>query len=131
MIRRGRLTLFAMLVLTAAVALVTRADRASFLPGFVISYAGDTLWASALYVLLALVRPSAPSSELFAGTLIISLAVEFSQLYQAPWIYNLRHTFPLGYVLGYGFKWSDILCYTAGSLISFTIDRIQTDRRRF
>jgi len=131
MIRRGRLTLFALLVFTASVALVSRSDRAGFLPDFFSLYAGDTLWASALYVLLALMRPSAAPFELFIATLVLSLAVEFSQLYQAPWINGLRHTFPLGYVLGYGFKWSDILCYTAGSLIAYAVDRIQTDRRRF
>jgi len=131
MIRRGRLTLLALLVFTASTALVSRSHLAVFLPGFISLYAGDTLWASALYVLLALVRPSAPPFEVLIGTLVISLAVEFSQLYQAPWISNIRHTFPLGYVLGYGFKWSDILCYSAGSLIAYAVDRIQTDRRRF
>lgn len=131
MIRRGRLNILALLVLAAALALVSRSGWVTFLPQFVVLYAGDTLWASALYLLLALLKPSAPPFDLFISTLVISLGVEFSQLYQARWINNLRHTFPLGYVLGYGFKWSDLVCYTAGSLVSFTIDKVHTGRRRF
>ena len=128
---RNRLTLFSLLLLTMAAGLATRSERAAFLPEFVRAYGGDTLWAAALYVLLALLRPSAPTGELLLVTVLMSFAVEFSQLYQADWIDRLRHTFPLGYLLGYGFKWSDLLCYTAGSLLAGGVDRLHSGRRRF
>lgn len=129
--KRGKLTLLALLVLIVAAALASRSDRAAFLPGFLRAYAGDTLWAAALYVLLAVLRPSTPPFEIFLGALILSLAVEFSQLYHAPWIDGLRHTFPLGYILGYGFLWSDVICYSAGVSAAYLIDRMQTERKRF
>lgn len=118
-----------MLCLVAA--LVTRSPRAAFLPEFIKMYAGDALWASGLYFLIALLRPSAPPYELLVSTALISYAVEASQLYQADWIVELRHTFPLGYVLGYGFLWSDIVCYTAGALMAFLLDRALRARRSF
>ena len=118
-----------MLCLVAA--LVTRSPRAAFLPEFMKMYAGDALWASGLYFLIALLRPSAPPFELLVSTVLISYAVEASQLYQADWIVELRHTFPLGYVLGYGFLWSDIVCYTAGALLAYLFDKALRARRSF
>ena len=38
-------------------------------------------------------------------------------LYHAPWIDNLRQTTLGGLVLGFGFLWSDIFCYTIGIII--------------
>lgn len=123
--------LFALLVLTVSAGLVSRSDRASFLPEFITLYAGDVLWASAIYIMLALARPSAQPLELLLGTLLLAAFVEVSQLYQAEWINRLRHTFPLGLILGYGFRWSDMLCYLAGGLTAFSVDMIQAERKRF
>jgi len=43
--------------------------------------------------------------------------IEMSQLYQAEWINNIRHTTLGGLILGQGFLWSDIVAYTAGVII--------------
>lgn len=129
--KRGRLTLFALMTLAVAAGLASRSPAADFLPRFLTEYAGDTLWASALYILLALIRPSSSCGELLLVTILISFAVEFSQLYQAGWINGLRNTFPLGHILGYGFRFKDLLCYTSGALLSFTVDSIQRGRKRF
>lgn len=49
---------------------------------------------------------------------IISLSfcfvIEFSQLYHAEWIDQIRDTSLGGLVLGYSFLWSDIEAYTIG-----------------
>jgi len=37
-----------------------------------------------------------------------------SQLYQPPWIHRLRDTTLGALTLGFGFKWTDLLCYAAG-----------------
>jgi hypothetical protein len=47
-------------------------------------------------------------------SLLFCYAIELSQMYHAPWIDDLRHTRAGGLVLGYGFLWSDLLCYTLG-----------------
>src|SRR5207237_49913 len=46
--------------------------------------------------------------------LAYSCAIEVSQLYHAPWIDAIRRTLPGALVLGYGFLWSDLVCYAAG-----------------
>ena len=40
--------------------------------------------------------------------------IEISQLYQAPWIDATRATRLGGLVLGHGFLWSDMVCYSVG-----------------
>ena len=49
--------------------------------------------------------------------LVFSYLIEISQLYHAPWIDAIRSTALGGLVLGFGFLWSDILCYTVGVLL--------------
>jgi hypothetical protein len=47
--------------------------------------------------------------------------VEISQLYHAPWIDSIRQTALGGLVLGFGFLWTDLVCYSVGIFIgSFT-----------
>jgi len=47
-------------------------------------------------------------------SLILCYTVEFSQLYQAPWLNNIRKTLVGRLVLGQGFLWSDLLAYAIG-----------------
>ncbi|MDO4536447.1 MAG: DUF2809 domain-containing protein, partial [Clostridium perfringens] len=47
-----------------------------------------------------------------------------SQIYHAPWIDSIRNTTLGGLVLGFGFLWSDILCYTIGIAIGVALDVI-------
>ena len=42
------------------------------------------------------------------------IGVELSQIYQAEWINAIRDTRIGGLILGFGFKGSDLLCYTLG-----------------
>ena len=52
----------------------------------------------------------------------LSYLIEISQLYHAPWIDAIRATALGGLVLGFGFLWSDILCYTVGVLLGIIVD---------
>ena len=56
------------------------------------------------------------------ASLLFCYAIEFSQLYQAPWINNIRHTVIGGLVLGETFVWSDLLCYTVGIGIGILVN---------
>ena len=60
--------------------------------------------------------------QISLAAITFSFAIEFSQLYQAPWINNLRHTKLGGLVLGYGFLTSDLICYTVGIAIGIILD---------
>ena len=123
--RRSRVKLFFLLLLVLAAGLFSRSEHASVLPVFVQTYAGDTLWALALYIFLTFISPSAGSKELMMLSVIVAFSIEFSQLYQAEWINSLRNTVPGGLILGFGFKWSDLVCYSAGIFIGFLFDSLK------
>ncbi len=127
-VSRSRVKLFLLLLLIVAAGLFSRSEHASVLPVFLQTYAGDTLWALALYIFLAFISPSAGSKELMMLSVIIAFSVEFSQLYQAEWINSVRHTRAGGLILGFGFKWSDLLCYSSGILLGFVIDNQSRNR---
>lgn len=71
------------------------------------------------YAVLFLYKPV--KTSVIAGV-IFSFAIEFSQLYQAPWINEVRHTLFGRLVLGEGFLWSDLLCYLVGIGMGLIID---------
>ena len=63
-----------------------------------------------------------PIKVSITASLLFCYAIEFSQLYKAPWIDNLRHTLFGRLVLGDTFLWGDLLCYTVGIAIGVLLD---------
>ncbi|MCH8040027.1 MAG: DUF2809 domain-containing protein [Nitrospinae bacterium] len=99
-----------------AVALVGIASRseASGIPGFVVAYVGDTVWALFVFLAIGFIMPRWPVVRIAALALAFSVTIEFSQLYQAPWINAIREN-PVGNLaIGDGFLWSDLVCYAVG-----------------
>jgi hypothetical protein len=94
------------------------------LPTFLAEYAGDTLWALMLFLLVS--TPLADRSILARAAISLALAflVELSQLYHAPWIDSIRQTTLGGLVLGFGFLWTDLICYSVGILIGSLIELV-------
>lgn len=76
----------------------------------------------ALYWFCIIVFPIWRSTHIAALTLLGSFAVEFSQLYQADWINVIRSTTPGALLLGHGFLWQDLICYTTGVVLALSID---------
>ena len=103
------------------VGLATRRYR-SVLTATVGGYVGDALWAVMVFLLLALIRPSAKTTILAEIAALISFGVEVSQIYHAPWIDSLRHTTLGGLALGYDFDWRDLICYAAGIAVAAELD---------
>jgi hypothetical protein len=62
-------------------------------------------------------------------SLLFSYGIEFSQLYKAQWIDNLRHTLFGRLVLGDTFLWSDLLCYTVGVALGVLIEKLIAEKR--
>lgn len=94
------------------------------LPGFIGTYAGDTLWGWMAFLLFALVfRKVGPWLPALCA-LVFSWGIEFSQMYHAEWIDSIRATTLGGLVLGYDFLVSDLICYAVGILIGVLIDLI-------
>ncbi len=110
-----------LLALVVALGLWTRSGSA-LVPAFFKEYAGDALWATAAYLALAFVFPRQSVKRLFVAALVISFGVELSQLYQAPWINQIRKTRPGALLLGQGFLWTDFVCYAAGAAIGAFAD---------
>jgi glycopeptide antibiotics resistance protein len=99
------------------------------LPSFVAAYAGDTLWTAMVYVSLILFWPRLPISRALAISLGFSFLIEFSQLYRAPWIDEVRANRFAALVLGRGFLASDLVCYTVGAMLAAVADRLLYWRR--
>jgi hypothetical protein len=91
-------------------------SRAYFeiLPDFISTYAGDTLWALMAFLVIGFIFPSLSTVKVAAIALLFSVCIELSQLYHAPWIDEIRQYRLGALVLGHGFLWSDLVCYSVG-----------------
>src|SRR4051812_1202666 len=112
-IRRSRVCLAIALVATVAAGLASR-RWPWLLPIWLGKYPGDALWAAMVYWIVAFIRPFAPAVRVAAWALAISFGDELSQLYQAPWINQIRGGTIGHLVLGSTFSWLDLLAYTVG-----------------
>jgi hypothetical protein len=121
-INRRRISTTGLLVLTIALGLASRRFP-MWQPVWMATYAGDVLWATMVYWWLALIAPRARTAVLASGSLAIAWGVEFSQLLHTPWLDSLRATTPGALVLGQGFLWSDLVCYTVGVVLAVAVDR--------
>ncbi|MCX7792018.1 MAG: DUF2809 domain-containing protein [Chloroflexaceae bacterium] len=118
--RRNRMRLAVAALAVIPSGLLTRADLP--LPGIVASYGGDTLYATLVYLLVALAWPHWATWRLGLVALGACYAIELSQLIQAPWLDALRGTLPGRLVLGTGFLWSDLTCYAVGVSLGVALD---------
>jgi glycopeptide antibiotics resistance protein len=89
--RRNRLPRLALIALVIALGLGTRRFGQS-LPGFVATYAGDTLWALVAFLGIGLLLPRVSTWRVAALAMSFSVMIEVSQLYHAPWIDSIRKT---------------------------------------
>jgi hypothetical protein len=120
--RNKRIGYFLAVVITILLGLSSR-KYSLHLPKFVALNTGDALWAMMVYFGLRflLVRKSLPAAIWLS--LLFSFGIEFSQLYQADWINQIRSTVLGGLVLGKGFLTADLIRYTAGIIIATFLDR--------
>jgi hypothetical protein len=113
-----RLTYFLLIILTIITGLLSR--HYSAIPLFI----GDVLWALMVYFIMRFLFIRAGIKTVTIYSLLFCYAIEFSQIYKAPWIDNLRHTLFGRLVLGDTFLWGDLLSYTCGIIIGILVDRL-------
>jgi Protein of unknown function (DUF2809) len=90
-------------------------------------YAGDVLWAAMIYWGFRFLWANEPKrTALYA--LAFCFLIEISQLYHAPWIEQIRQNRLGGLVLGFGFLWSDLVCYLVGVGVSYWGDSFVGDK---
>lgn len=119
---RNRLLYLLLIILTVLAGLASR-HFSSALPHWATLYLGDALWALMVFFGFAFLFKRKSSFWVAVATLLFSFAIEISQLYHAPWIDSIRHTRIGGLVLGFGFLWSDLLCYTVGAVGGVFMDK--------
>ena len=83
---------------------------------------GDVLYAVMIYLGVRMLKTKFDQtiSAIIASS--ICFLIEFSQLYQAVWIIEVRRTFLGHYILGQGFLGSDLAAYSAGVLVALFLD---------
>lgn len=120
---RPRLIYLLLLLITVAAGLVSRRFP-DITPDWILRYAGDTLWALMVFWIARIVFPWHRPTTSALAALLFSYAIELSQIYHASWIDHIRATRIGGLVLGFGFLWSDLVCYTVGVFLGLLICRI-------
>jgi hypothetical protein len=125
---RNRLWLLVCVVAVIALGLASRKFPSLF-PAIFGKYPGDALWALMVFVGLAFVKPRASTAHLAVLAFAFACAIELSQLYQRPWLNEIRGTTIGHLVLGSTFSWPDIAAYAVGVLVGSLIDSLSESLR--
>jgi hypothetical protein len=127
--RNKRRLLYGILIVAIIILGLASRKYGYLLPAILSRNAGDILWATTAYFGLSFLWPL--NTMLFKAktALIFSFAIEFSQIYHAPWIDSIRHTTPGRLILGSDFSWGDLASYSIGILIALLIDGLITNRK--
>ena len=118
--KRSRLLYLILTIIVMILGLLSR--KISGLPKIIELYSGDILWALMVFLLFAFLFNKKSTIFIISWAIICSYSIEISQLYHAPWIDAIRNTVLGGLILGFGFLWSDLVCYTIGIIIGIIID---------
>ena len=118
---RNRLVYLGLLTIVIVLGLGSRKFAAS-LPPFIAENAGDALWTVAAFVSLAILFPRWSSIQLGSTSLLISFAVEFSQLLDVSWLNAIRNNKIGRLFLGSGFLWADLIRYLFGAASATVLD---------
>ncbi|MEG0671925.1 DUF2809 domain-containing protein [Clostridium sp.] len=121
--KRNRVLYIGLIILVIIFGLLSR-KYAYYIPLVISKYSGDTLWALMIYLGFGFLLSKSKIKYVAIGALIFSYGIELSQLYQGQWINVLRDTTIGGLILGHGFLFSDLICYTVGIAIGIIFEVI-------
>lgn len=120
---RNRIVYFLLIIITLLAGLASR-HFSSVLPKWVHSYSGDMLWALMVFLMAGFIFNRKDSLWIAIFALVFSFCIEISQLYHSPWIDAVRANRLGGLILGFGFLWSDLICYTVGIGVGFLTETV-------
>lgn len=83
---------------------------------------GDGFYAMAVYWVFVLVWPRVNVWVMVGVAIAFCFAIEFTQLYHAPWLDAIRSNFLGALLLGRGFSMEDLMAYAAGGAIAGILD---------
>jgi len=124
---KKRVLYLAIAALLTVLGLATRAYT-GMLPKFIADHAGDALWAAMAYAGFRALLAERSRAWAFGAALGFSFAIEFSQLYQAEWINEIRETVLGALVLGKGFLAVDLARYFVGCAFALGMDALTARR---
>lgn len=96
----------------------------NLIPNFLSDYLGDALWAAMIFFGIGFVFKTMKTKKVALNSIAFCYIIEFSQLYHASWIDNIRNTTLGGLVLGYAFSWTDLISYAIGIVIAVIFEEI-------
>ena len=126
--KRSRLLYLILTIIVMILGLLSR--KISGLPKIIELYSGDILWALMVFLIIAFIFNKKSTIFIISWAIIFSYSIEISQLYHAPWIDAIRNTTLGGLILGFGFLWSDLICYTIGIIIGIILEKLLNKKRR-
>ena len=121
--KRNRSYYLLFIVITMLSGLASR-HYPGVLPTWVESYLGDSLWALMVFLMAGFLLNGKSPRWIALVALVFSYCIEISQLYHAPWIDAVRDNKLGGLVLGFGFLWSDLVCYAVGIGFGVVMEKI-------
>lgn len=119
----GRFQYFLLTILIVLLGIGSR--KISVFPLFI----GDILYAVMIYFGLRFSLVHWELKTIFFLSISICFLIEISQLCQFDWLLVLRKTTFGKYVLGQGFLWLDLICYTFGSALAYFTDKLGLSSR--
>ena len=120
---RNRLFQTVVLVLVLGVGLLWRTRYLSLSP-FLSKYGGDALWALAIFLGAGLCFRHTSTLQATLIALGFAWGIEFSQLYHAPWLDQLRSSLPGRLVFGSTFNAPDLLAYVVGIVFGAVAEQV-------
>jgi len=87
-------------------------------------FIGDVLYAILVYFGMRFLFIHWKLQTIFVLSLSFCFFIEISQVFQYDWLLALRKTTFGKYVLGQGFLWTDLICYTFGSTLAYFTDKL-------
>lgn len=120
---RSRVVYGIAIVVTIILGLASRKYQ-NILPDWLGNYSGDVLWALMVFLGVGFIFTRWSTLRIAAMALVFSFSIEISQLYHSLWIDAIRRTRIGALVLGFGFLWSDLVCYVIGIFIGILIEKL-------
>lgn len=93
----------------------------------IVKYGGSILWATMVFLIVGCIAGSRRRVALAAAALLIAVAVEFSRLYEVPWMDAFRLTLAGKLLLGRVFSLWNIVAYAFGIGLALIIDAMFLD----
>lgn len=84
---------------------------------------GDALYAVMMFLMVKFLLINTDYRKIGIISLSICFLIEFSQLYNTPWINQIRNNTFGALVLGHGFLWTDLLAYAVGTLACLLLSK--------